>query len=203
MFLLFCVSVPEPHKKLTLLYLANDVVQNSKRRGPEYTNEFGEVMPHAMKSLTSVDMDAKTKQAISRLLNIWKERAIFDDKLTHSLLATWTNPSSTSGSTPETASVKRPSTAASPVPNGQGSKKPKVAPAAAAAGSSNGGKTPDEAASTPCEPDGPPPSPAVLIDAMKRLEKSSASGDADIRGRIAKFVPFFQPLYDLGLIVIF
>ena len=31
-------------KKLTFLYLANDVVQNSKKKFPDYAKEFGHVM---------------------------------------------------------------------------------------------------------------------------------------------------------------
>ena len=35
-------------KKLSLLHLANDILQNSRRKGPEYIREFGKVMPEAM-----------------------------------------------------------------------------------------------------------------------------------------------------------
>lgn len=34
-------------KKLTLLYLANDVIQNSRKKGPEYMNEFAAVLKQA------------------------------------------------------------------------------------------------------------------------------------------------------------
>lgn len=30
----------KPNRKLTFLYLANDVIQNSKRKGPEFTKDF-------------------------------------------------------------------------------------------------------------------------------------------------------------------
>ena len=39
-------------KKLTLLYLANDVIQNSRKKGPEYMNEFAGVLKHAFESIT-------------------------------------------------------------------------------------------------------------------------------------------------------
>ena len=32
-------------RKQNLLYLANDVIQNSKRKGMEYKNEFARVLP--------------------------------------------------------------------------------------------------------------------------------------------------------------
>ena len=38
-------------KKLTLLYLANDVIQNSRKKGPEYMNEFAAVLRHAFESI--------------------------------------------------------------------------------------------------------------------------------------------------------
>lgn len=34
-------------RKLTFLYLANDVIQNSKRKGPEFTREFESVLVDA------------------------------------------------------------------------------------------------------------------------------------------------------------
>ena len=39
----------KPPKKLTLLYLANDVVQNSKKKGPEFCRDFKTVLPYAYK----------------------------------------------------------------------------------------------------------------------------------------------------------
>ena len=33
------VAVAQP-RKLTFLYLANDVIQNSKKKGPEFSQEF-------------------------------------------------------------------------------------------------------------------------------------------------------------------
>lgn len=46
----FFFSPPFPAKssrKLTFLYLANDVIQNSKRKGPEFTREFESVLVDA------------------------------------------------------------------------------------------------------------------------------------------------------------
>ncbi len=36
-------------KKLTFLYLANDVIQNSKRKGPEFSQEFRSVLGEGYK----------------------------------------------------------------------------------------------------------------------------------------------------------
>ena len=48
--LFYCVSslrAAGPSRKLTLLYLANDIVQNSKKKGQEYKAEFTRVLPRA------------------------------------------------------------------------------------------------------------------------------------------------------------
>ena len=45
-FVSFVVSSTQ---QLTLMYLCNDVIQNSKRKGPEYTQEFEKILPKAIK----------------------------------------------------------------------------------------------------------------------------------------------------------
>ncbi|KAG9330758.1 hypothetical protein JZ751_022169 [Albula glossodonta] len=39
-------------RKLTFLYLANDVIQNSKRKGPEFTDDFAPVIVDAFKHVS-------------------------------------------------------------------------------------------------------------------------------------------------------
>ncbi len=46
---LFIFVAAKPPKKLTFLYLANDVVQNSKKKGPEFSRDFKTVLPYAYK----------------------------------------------------------------------------------------------------------------------------------------------------------
>uniref|UniRef100_A0A8C0WCJ6 CID domain-containing protein n=1 Tax=Castor canadensis TaxID=51338 RepID=A0A8C0WCJ6_CASCN len=43
----------KPNRKLTFLYLANDVIQNSKRKGPEFTKDFAPVIVEAFKHVSS------------------------------------------------------------------------------------------------------------------------------------------------------
>lgn len=38
------LAAKEPAKKLTLMYLANDVIQNMRKKGPEYSKEFATVL---------------------------------------------------------------------------------------------------------------------------------------------------------------
>lgn len=38
-------------RQMSLLYLANDILQNSRRKGPEFVNEFYHVMPRPISHL--------------------------------------------------------------------------------------------------------------------------------------------------------
>lgn len=63
------------------MYLANDVIQNSKKKGPEYGREFLRVL---LKSFEHIGeccaTDDKTLGSLSRILNIWEERGVYDAK---------------------------------------------------------------------------------------------------------------------------
>ncbi|XP_056129740.1 regulation of nuclear pre-mRNA domain-containing protein 1B isoform X2 [Lampris incognitus] len=63
-------------RKLTFLYLANDVIQNSKKKGPEFTKDFESVLVDACSHVAS-DADESCKKHMERLLNIWKERSLY------------------------------------------------------------------------------------------------------------------------------
>ncbi|KAL3974255.1 poliovirus receptor-related protein 1 [Sarotherodon galilaeus] len=63
-------------RKLTFLYLANDVIQNSKKKGPEFTKDFESVLVDACSHVAS-DADENCKKHMERLLNIWKERNLY------------------------------------------------------------------------------------------------------------------------------
>ncbi|KAI7794723.1 regulation of nuclear pre-mRNA domain-containing protein 1B isoform X2 [Triplophysa rosa] len=63
-------------RKLTFLYLANDVIQNSKKKGPEFTKDFESVLVDAY-SHVARDGDDNCKRSMERLLNIWQERSLY------------------------------------------------------------------------------------------------------------------------------
>jgi len=77
-------------RKLTFLYLANDVSQNSKKKHPEYSKEFGTVMKQVFEHLAVIDIDVKMVKSIERLLKIWQDRNIFEDKTQADLSRIWT-----------------------------------------------------------------------------------------------------------------
>ncbi|KAF7130638.1 hypothetical protein RHSIM_Rhsim10G0156000 [Rhododendron simsii] len=63
-------------QKIPLLYLANDILQNSKRTGNEFVSEFWKVLPGALKDIIEKG-DDHGKNVVSRLVGIWEERKVF------------------------------------------------------------------------------------------------------------------------------
>ncbi|GMH34166.1 hypothetical protein BSKO_02000 [Bryopsis sp. KO-2023] len=62
-------------RKLACLYLANDILQNSRKGGREFVEEFVEVLPRAVRHLYRGNSD-KVRKAVSRLVHIWDERKV-------------------------------------------------------------------------------------------------------------------------------
>ncbi|KAK1423725.1 hypothetical protein QVD17_19033 [Tagetes erecta] len=65
--------------KVPLLYLANDILQNSKRKGNEFVSEFWKVLPGALKDLIEKGND-HGKKVVTRLFDVWEERRVFGSK---------------------------------------------------------------------------------------------------------------------------
>ncbi|KAJ3167079.1 Regulation of nuclear pre-mRNA domain-containing protein 1A [Geranomyces variabilis] len=65
-----------PSRKLCFLYLANDVVQNSRRKGDEFVKEFAKVFPETLPHVFR-HTPPETQQKIGRILAILEERHIY------------------------------------------------------------------------------------------------------------------------------
>ncbi|XP_020581832.1 regulation of nuclear pre-mRNA domain-containing protein 1B-like [Phalaenopsis equestris] len=65
--------------KIPFLYLANDILQNSRRNGMEFVGEFWKVLPSALKDVTE-NGDDHGKTVVSRLVEIWEERRVFGSR---------------------------------------------------------------------------------------------------------------------------
>merc|ERR1719319_2043118 len=57
-------------RKLTFMYLANDAVQNAKKKHPEYVKEFGVHMKKLFEHLVAENFDEKRQIDVER---VWKE----------------------------------------------------------------------------------------------------------------------------------
>ncbi|KAK1290621.1 hypothetical protein QJS10_CPB18g01263 [Acorus calamus] len=66
-------------QKVPFLYLANDILQNSKRKGTEFVSEFWKVLPAALKDVVE-NGDEHGKNVVSRLVGIWEERRVFGSR---------------------------------------------------------------------------------------------------------------------------
>ena len=76
-------------QKLAMLYLCNDLVQNSKKKHPEIAKQFGTVMQAVFSHLAALQLDPKTRSSVDRLVNIWTERQIFDKKVVANIGKVW------------------------------------------------------------------------------------------------------------------
>ena len=73
----FFSSVVDTKKKLTLLYLANDIIQSCKKKGPEFKVEFAKVLPRAFQ-LVSREKDESLCKSVERIISVWEERKVFE-----------------------------------------------------------------------------------------------------------------------------
>lgn len=201
--------MPEP-KKLTFMYLANDVIQNSKKKGPEYGKEFSNVLPKVFAHIGETCKSDKLLGSLGRILNIWKERGVYDSKTIADYRARLNHEATSASHTPTGNGSKSGASSASSETK-HSSKAEKLekrekrkheerhskakrsrtthhaSTAAAAeteqtAGEAENGHTP------PYLPLGEPPEPEELIKALTSIE-NSASSDALVRERIAKLPP--------------
>ncbi|KAH1083024.1 hypothetical protein J1N35_022785 [Gossypium stocksii] len=69
----------QKERRVSFLYLANDILQNSRRKGSEFVNEFWKVLPVALKHVYD-DGDEYGKKAVARLVDIWEERKVFGSR---------------------------------------------------------------------------------------------------------------------------
>ncbi|KAJ1286896.1 hypothetical protein BS78_03G387500 [Paspalum vaginatum] len=71
----FCAAPCE--RRVSLLYLANDIMQNSRKEGNGYITEFMRVIPAALNEVLTI-RDDLGRNVVKRLIDIWEDRKIFD-----------------------------------------------------------------------------------------------------------------------------
>ncbi|KAM7373359.1 hypothetical protein PAMP_008217 [Pampus punctatissimus] len=76
-----CLKKSEASHRLNLFYLANDVIQNCKRKNAiVYRTAFAEVLPEAFLQI-NYEGDAKVIKSVERILSIWEERSVYSGAL--------------------------------------------------------------------------------------------------------------------------
>lgn len=79
-----CLQKAKVPHRLTLIYLANDIVQNAKRKNTlSFIEDFKSILKEAVPYLR----DDKIKKSVERVFSIWQDRNIFDGKFTIELKA--------------------------------------------------------------------------------------------------------------------
>lgn len=173
-------------KQLTFMYLANDVIQNSKKKGPEYGKEFGEVLVESFKHMAKTGINTKTKHSLHRILSIWEERGVYDSQK----IQEFKEAVDPNDALPKKVS-KRKSVDVEAVKTPE--KKAKVEGRSKHERRRSETKEVDGHLEThttlsPKTPPGDPPEPEELIKALLELE-ASASSDEAVRERIASLPP--------------
>ncbi|XP_022920955.1 regulation of nuclear pre-mRNA domain-containing protein 1B isoform X2 [Onthophagus taurus] len=166
-------------RKLTLMYLANDVIQNSKKKGPEYNKEFGGVLKKAFEHMSSTD--EKIKASLGRLIHIWKEREMYDELTIAEykqalLLPNMGDPPAKKIKTENSKKEKHQHKS----PNREHNKSEADIRIV-------DGTLETHVHLSPRTPAGDPPEPDELIKAIQDLESSIASTDEATRERISNF----------------
>ncbi|CAB3220529.1 unnamed protein product [Arctia plantaginis] len=173
-------------KQLTFMYLANDVIQNSKKKGPEYGQEFGKVLVESFKHMAKTGINAKTKHSLHRILTIWQERGVYDAQK----IQEYKEAVDPADAIPIKANKRK---SGETDAKELAEKKPKVEVRAKQERRRSETKEVDGHIEThttlsPKTPPGDPPEPEELIKALLELE-SSASSDEAVRERIASLPP--------------
>jgi regulator of Ty1 transposition protein 103 len=192
------------------MYLANDVIQNSKKKGPEYSESFSSaILTKAFANIAQKCEEDKTFKSLDRILKIWDERGVFENEKIKEFQANLASKPKSSAAPSEikkkqeTPSRKRksedPSTSSST--NGSDKKKPKVPTTPSKAKVAhvvevNGEK---HVTLSPQLPVGDPPEPEELIKMLQDLEEA-ASSDAVTRERITRLPPEVSNLEALAKI---
>ncbi|CAB1334521.1 unnamed protein product, partial [Coregonus sp. 'balchen'] len=74
----------DTNHRLNLFYLANDVIQNCKRKNAiVYRSAFAEVLPNAALMVK----DPKVRKSVERIFTIWEERNVYPEELITQLKA--------------------------------------------------------------------------------------------------------------------
>ncbi len=70
----------QEHRKLTFIYLANDVIQNGRKKGTEFLKAFAPIFKKSFEHMARIPGE-KVKKSVRRIFSIWEERGIYETKL--------------------------------------------------------------------------------------------------------------------------
>jgi len=68
---------PDSSRKLVFVYLANDVIQTSRKKGTEFGTEFQKVLVPVYKHLSIYKGDEKLFKSLNKVVNVWEQRHVY------------------------------------------------------------------------------------------------------------------------------
>lgn len=182
------------------MYLANDVIQNSKKKGPEYGKEYSTTLRDAFAHVAESCKGEDIFNRLDRILSIWEERGVYEAKqikewfdALHSISASSSSAiaSHDNNGTIGAGTIKKRK-------NDESQPKHPETPDKKVKTSKDSAKTETVEVNGTVEthitlsPQNPqecdPPEPEVLIKFLQSLE-NSASSDAVVREKIANLPP--------------
>lgn len=81
-----------PSRQLLFVYLVNDIMQNSKRKGPEFVEAYGDKLLQTMPRIFAA-ASPSVQAKLLRIINIWDERRILEVPLLNDLRAAFSGDS--------------------------------------------------------------------------------------------------------------
>ncbi|XP_057467707.1 uncharacterized protein LOC130757087 [Actinidia eriantha] len=159
-------------QRVALLYLANDILQNSRRKGSEFVNEFWKFLPAALKHVYE-NGDDNGKKAACRLVDIWEERKVFGSRgqnLKDEMLGKVPPPSVSNGKSSNSIKIVKRDAHSLRIKLGVGGMPEKIVTAFQSVHDEN---TTEEAALNKCE------ATASLVGKMEKDVHTSAQGNQD------------------------
>ncbi|OQV20675.1 putative Regulation of nuclear pre-mRNA domain-containing protein 1B [Hypsibius exemplaris] len=109
----------EAGRKLTLLYFANDVVQNMRKKALEFLAEFQTVLLEAFINASKqarVEGEEKVVKSLGRLAQVWRDRTIFEEAFILKLEQILVEQPAAIISTPKPAAMGKPAAYTATVP---------------------------------------------------------------------------------------
>lgn len=194
------------------MYLANDVIQNSKKKGPEFGKEFENVLLKAFKLIAQSGPEEKTIHNLNRILRIWGERGVYEEakikEFSGALNQREKSPAAPKVATAEVVVEKKRKAEEGHESSQKDRKKSKSSSDKSSHNSSEkksksettievNGTVETHVTLSPHQPEGDPPEPEELIKVLQDLE-NSASSDAVVRERIANLPPEVSELSALA-----
>lgn len=191
-------------KKLTFMYLANDVIQNSKKKGPEFGKEFEHVLLKAFKLIAQSGPEEKTIHNLNRILNIWGERGVYEEVKIKDFSGALNQREKSPAAVKVVEETKKRKTDDGHE-TGHGHKKSKSSDKSHSSSDKKAksetievnGTVETHVTLSPHQPEGDPPEPEELVKVLQDLE-NSASSDAVVRERIANLPPEVSELSALA-----